>query len=101
MNKVLIRKMDPERGFVIGHSRDFGANVLLTFSPGEGINVWTPHKEQCEDCPDQASCRSLLLREAGRLGVEIPEEMAPSMLAAYIYGKAWPETKEIFGGVEA
>jgi hypothetical protein len=102
MNKVLIRKMDPERGFVTGHSRDLGASVLLTFSPAEGINVWTPHKGQCEGCPDQAHCRSLLLREARRLGVEIPEEeMAPSLLAAYIYGNAWPETKEIFGEVEA
>jgi hypothetical protein len=98
INKVMIKTMNPEKGFLVGFSHELGSQVLITFSPLKGINVWTPHTSQCEGCPDSTSCRSNLVKEAQRLNVDIKdkEKLSPSELAAYIYRTAWPETEPIF-----
>ena len=98
INKVMIKNMNPEKGFLVGYSHELGSQVLITFSPLKGTNVWTPHSSQCSDCPDSASCRSNLVKEAQRLGIDIKNKkgLTPSELAAYIYRTAWPETEQIF-----
>jgi hypothetical protein len=99
MNKIMVKAMDPERGFLVGHSREFGSNVLLTFSPQDGINVWAPHRGQCEACLDLSSCRAHLLREVDRLGVSLSkaeEQLPPAELAGIVFTRAWPETREVF-----
>jgi len=71
MNKVMIKTMDPEKGFLVGYTREFDSTVLITFSPKDGINIWRPHRGQCDGCPDENSCRAHLVGEADRLGVEL------------------------------
>lgn len=100
MNKVMIKTMGPERGFIVGYTQEFGSNVLITFSPGDGINLWRRHEGQCDGCPDESSCQAHLLGEANRLGVEISEregKLAPAELAGLIFTRAWPEARQIFG----
>ncbi len=99
MNRVMIRTMDPEKGFLIGYSQEFQSKVLITFSPSRGIMVWRPHQGQCEQCPEKDSCRSHLLREADRLGVSInsrEKNYPPAKLAGIIFTRAWPETDQTF-----
>ena len=101
MNKVTIKTMDPDRGFLIGYAREFNSPVLITFSPRDGFNIWRPHEGQCGQCLDIDSCRSQLLNEAIRLGVEIKRgerRLPPAELAGLIFTRTWPEAKQIFRG---
>ncbi len=104
MNRVMIKTMDPERGFLLGYSQEFQSSVLVTFSPSRGITIWKPHEGQCEECPDRESCKAHLLEEAERLDVSIDEEereLPPAELAGLIYGRAWPETEQVFSEADA
>ncbi len=101
MNKVTIKTMDPDRGFLIGYTREFDSTVLVTFSPRDGFNIWKPHEGQCSQCSDIESCRSQLADEAERLGVKTRKKersLPPAELAGLIYARAWPEAKQIFDG---
>jgi hypothetical protein len=100
-NKIMIKTMDPERGFLVGYSKEFGSNILLTYSPIDGINVWVPHRGQCKECTDEEACRTHLLREAERLGTKLSlkqKKIIPAKLAGIIFKQAWAETAEIFPG---
>ncbi len=99
MNRVMIRTMDPERGFLVGHTREFDSTILITFSPRDGINIWRPHEGQCIGCPDEDSCRAHLVEEARRLRVELGKEetsLPPAVLAGLVFTRAWSETEHVF-----
>jgi len=104
MNKAMIKVLDPERGFALGYTREFDSSILITFSPRDGINIWRSHEGQCKGCPDEVSCRRLLLGEAERLGVALEKkekDLPAARLAGVIFTRAWPQAREVFGEDQA
>jgi len=94
VNRVEISRVNPEKGFLLGHSPSLGMDVLVTFSDRNGILVWYRGEGGCSECSWLSSCRQKLLMEAEDRGIPLPEEaedMAPSKLAETLFKKIMEE----------
>lgn len=90
VNKVEIRRLDPEKGFLVGRSPSLGTGVLITFSERNGIQIWYEGESGCSECTERNSCKQTLLIEAEDRGIKLPEkagDMAPSELADILFKK--------------
>jgi transcriptional regulator with XRE-family HTH domain len=90
LNRVEIRKIDVERGFLLGRSLSLGMETLITFSDENGIQVWYRGEGRCSECELLESCREKLLAEARLRGIDLAKEaetMQPSKLADLLFEK--------------
>ena len=90
LNRVDIRRLDMEKGFLLGRSHVMGLETLITFSDENGIQVWYRGEGRCSECELTDSCREKLVREASVRGINLPEEsetMSPSKLAEILFKK--------------
>jgi hypothetical protein len=92
LNGVEPKHMDSTRGILVGWSRDFQTEAIITLSPEAGLRVWYQHNlGQCKVCPDRRQCKSTLLRSANDFGVSLTKqerELEPSRLSSLIFSKA-------------
>jgi len=90
LNRVEIRKIDVERGFLLGRSLSLGMETLITFSDENGIQIWYRGEGHCSECELLKSCREKLLAEARLRGIDLAKEaemMQPSKLADLLFEK--------------
>jgi transcriptional regulator with XRE-family HTH domain len=88
VNRVEISRVDPQKGFLLGHSPSLGMDTLVTFSERNGILVWYRGEGGCSGCSWRRSCKQKLLIEAEDKGIPLPEaaaEMEPSQLADILF----------------
>jgi transcriptional regulator with XRE-family HTH domain len=92
LNGIEPRYIDSTRGILLGWSRDFQTEVVVTLSLEAGLRVWYRHNlGQCKICPDRRQCRSALLRSVDDLGVLLTRqerELNPSKLSSLIFSRA-------------
>ena len=92
LNGVEPRQMDSARGILVGWSRDFQTEAVITLSPEAGLRVWYQHNlGQCKICSDRRQCRSTLLRGIDDLGATLTRqerELEPSKLSSLIFRRA-------------
>ena len=92
LNRVEARLVDSPRGILVGWSREFQTEAVITLNPKVGLRVWYQHNlGRCKICPDKKKCRSVLLEEAEGLGVQLtrPErDLDPSKLSNLIFKRA-------------
>jgi hypothetical protein len=94
VNRVEINQVNPEKGFLLGHSPSLGMDVLITFSDRNGILVWYKGEGGCSECSWQRSCKQKLLIEAEDRGIQLPqtvEDMEPSKLAETLFNNIMEE----------
>lgn len=94
INRVEVRRVNSERGFLQGYSPMFGMEVLVTFSEKNGIQVWYRGEGGCAKCSWLRSCRQKLLTEAKERGILLPEDaeaMEPSRLSEILIEKITEE----------
>jgi hypothetical protein len=92
LNGLEPRHVDSSHGILLGWSRDFETEAVITVSFETGLRVWYKHNlGKCKICPDRRQCTSALLRSANALGASLtPEEreLDPSKLSSLIFSRA-------------
>ena len=82
-NRIEIRKIDIDRGLLVGWSPEFRVDVIITFSTRNGVQVWYKHKGDCKNCSMREECKTILLNEAEERGLTItggePSELAEEL----------------------
>ena len=88
VNRLEIRRVDMERGFLLGRSSAFGLDAMVTFSDENGVQIWYRGEGDCSTCEESASCREALLKEARLRGIKAPpnfRNLDPSRIADLLY----------------
>ena len=90
INKIKIQTVNPNLGFLVGHSAHFQTKAIVTFSAKNGIQVWYRHEGDCKNCEQLQTCKETLLEEAKDRNVPLPENtssMLPSEFAKTLFSK--------------
>jgi transposase-like protein len=91
LNNVDPVQLDVNKGILFGWSREFKTEAVIAMNR-EGLRVWYKHDlGKCQICPDRRACKSMLLENAGDLGVELaPQErkLAPLALSNLVFLRA-------------
>ena len=90
LNKIEIRRVDPQKGFLLGRSSILAMTTLITFSDENGIQLWYKGEGRCSNCERVDSCREKLLTEAKVRDILLPknaETMQPTKLADLLFKK--------------
>jgi len=88
LHRLDIRRMDLEKGFLLGYSSTWKTEALVTFSAANGVQVWYKGEGDCDECTKLESCRQTLIKESEERGIPLPREKAkvsPSQLADNIF----------------
>ena len=64
INKIEVRKIDFDKGFLIGYSHSVGLDAFITFSDENGIQIWYKGEGDCSSCQIVDDCRKKLVSEA-------------------------------------
>ena len=92
LNRVEARLVDSTRGILVGWSREFQTEAVVTLNPKVGLRIWYQHNlGRCKICPDGKKCRSVLFEEAEGLGVSLTrqeKDLDPSKLSGLIFKRA-------------
>jgi hypothetical protein len=60
LNRIEPRVVDSARGALVGRSKEFQTETVITLDPKVGLRVWYHHNlGRCRICPDKKQCRSL------------------------------------------
>lgn len=97
LNRVDPRVVDSARGVLVGWSKEFQTETVITLNPKVGLRVWYKHNlGRCAICPDKKECRSLLLENANEYGVSLNKQeknLDPSKLSSIIFSRLLDKTK--------
>jgi IS30 family transposase len=85
-NRIEIREINVEKGYLIGWSPEFRCDVFVTFSASNGVQVWYRHKGNCRNCKMRDECIRILMREAEERGLNI-EANEPCVMAEELFRK--------------
>ncbi len=92
LNHVEPRYIDSSKGILLGWSRDFETEAVITLTPEIGLRIWYRHNlGRCNICPDRRQCRSMLLKSADDLGVALSGQekgLPPSKLSSVVFSRA-------------
>ena len=93
LNEVEPRVVDGTKGILLGYSKEFQTDVVITMNPETGLRVWYQHNlGRCRICPNKKECRTMLLRTVDALGVTLTAEekhLDPSKLASLAFSKTF------------
>jgi transcriptional regulator with XRE-family HTH domain len=91
LNGVDPRIIDSTRGILLGWSKEFETETIITVNRRIGLRVWYHHHlGRCKICPDKKQCQSLLLEHASEYGISLTKAertLDPSKLAGIIFSK--------------
>ena len=91
LNNVEPTFMDSARGVLVGWSKEFRTETVITLNPKVGLQVWYQHNlGRCRICPDKKQCKSLLLQKANEYGLSLTRQernLDPSKLSSIIFNK--------------
>lgn len=92
LNGVEPRYIDSSRGILMGWSRDFQTETIITLTAEAGRRVWYQHNlGRCKICPDKRQCKSAVLKSADDLEVSLARqerELEPSKLSSLVFSRA-------------
>jgi transcriptional regulator len=90
LNRIEIKTLNAEKGFLSGYSLHFKTQAFVTFSAKNGIQVWYNHEGQCSECQRLQTCREMLIAEATERNFLITEDIdkiVPSKLADVLFSR--------------
>ena len=88
VNKLDVKVVNSEKGFLVGYSPGFRSRVFLTYSPKNKVQLWYEHQGQCEGCQRWEECSQRLIEIAKEWEVDLTEEessMPPTLLAEKLF----------------
>jgi transcriptional regulator with XRE-family HTH domain len=91
LNRIDPRLIDDSRGILLGWSKEFQTETVITLDPRAGLRVWYQHNlGRCEICPDKKQCRMSLLENADQYGISLTKmerQLEPSKLSGIIFSR--------------
>lgn len=91
LNRVEPRLIDSSKGILVGWSKEFQTEAVITLNPKVGLRVWYQHNlGKCKICPDKRQCKSMLLENAEELGIPVTrqeKDLDPSKLSSLIFSR--------------
>jgi hypothetical protein len=98
LNRLEPRLLDSTKGILIGWSKEFQTETVITLNPKAGLRVWYKHNlGRCKICPDKKQCKSLLLENAHEFGVSLTRQerdFEPSKLSSLIFSRLLGRSKD-------
>jgi len=88
INKLDIKKVDPSKGVLVGHSPGFRSKVFIIYSAQNGVQLWYEHNGQCEGCQRREDCTQKLLETAKEWEADLTEKeekLPPTLLAEKLF----------------
>lgn len=91
LNRIEPRVVDAVRGVLLGWSKEFHTEAVITMNSKSGLRVWYKHNlGKCKICPDRKTCKSSLLDNANELGISLTnleKNLDPSKLSTLIFSR--------------
>jgi transcriptional regulator with XRE-family HTH domain len=91
LNRVEPKFIDSVRGVLLGWSKEFQTETIITVNPKIGLRIWYQHNlGRCRICPDKKNCRSALLETASESGIlltKTEKDLEPSKLSGIIFSR--------------
>ncbi|MHA1615965.1 MAG: helix-turn-helix transcriptional regulator [Candidatus Njordarchaeales archaeon] len=88
LNRIIIKRMEPLKGILLGYSPEFKTEVIIFLSPKYGLQIWYRIEHSCKDCYFYNECKKMLLDEIQLRGIKLREEeksLEPSKLAELLF----------------
>ena len=92
-NMVETRYVDSSKGVLLGYSPATKNQVIITFSPSNGVQTWHYQQPNCGLCKWMTRCKERLVEEAGEREVHLSQDdlkLPPSELAHRIFSSIVP-----------
>jgi len=91
LNRIEPRFVDSTKGLLLGWSKEFQTETIVTVNPKIGLRIWYQHNfGRCRICPDKRTCRSTLLENANEYGITLSKQerdLEPSKLSSIIFSR--------------
>jgi hypothetical protein len=84
-NQIVINKINPERGVLVGRSVPFKTAAIIFVSERHGVQVWYEHEGDCGACQRYTECIELLWDYATELGIRIEKTTDPTKMAEELF----------------
>ena len=94
VNQIEPRYMSTIEGIMIGRSRRFDVDAVVTLSETSNLQIWYSHTADCDTCKSYHFCRSFLMSEAKRRSVELSKEekkLQPAQIAKILFTRLGAE----------
>ncbi|HYW02042.1 MAG TPA: hypothetical protein VE862_11280 [Candidatus Acidoferrum sp.] len=91
LNQIKPRYMSTLEGIMIGHSRRFDVDAVVTLSDSSNLQIWYSSTADCDKCKSYAFCRSFLMSEAKRRNVNLSKDekkLQPSRIAKILFARS-------------
>jgi len=93
LNGMNPRIINSVKGILLGYSREFETDVVITMHPEIGLRVWYQHNlGRCKICSNRKQCKAMLLKTIDVLGVTLTDKekhLDPSKLASLAFSKTF------------
>jgi hypothetical protein len=86
-NQIVIDRINPEHGILIGKSVPFSATAIIFVSGKHGVQVWYEHDGDCGTCQRYTECIELLWDYADELGIRIKKTADPTKMAEELFSR--------------
>jgi hypothetical protein len=86
-NQIAIKKINAERGILLGLSIPFQTAAIIFISEKHGVQVWYDHDGDCGTCQRFTECIELLWDYATELGIRIEKSADPTKMAEELFMK--------------
>jgi transcriptional regulator with XRE-family HTH domain len=91
LNRIEPRLIDDTKGVLLGWSKEFQTETVITLNLRVGLRVWYQHNlGRCKICPDKRQCRLSLLENADQYGISLTRterRLEPSKLSSVIFSR--------------
>lgn len=85
MNRIRIKHISPEFGFVLGYNPANKSITYITYSPEFRVQVWFDHEGDCHSCELNSECDRILRGLAVEWDLSIPTKMVPTQVAKTLF----------------
>ena len=93
-SRIKVEHIDASRGILKGYSHEMNDDVVVTFSPSNGVQVWHYYAGRCDTCQLYEECLILIREEAEERGYPLDEESLrekPAEIARKMFNKVLDE----------
>ena len=93
-SKIKVEHIDAKKGILKGYSHEMNDDVVVTFSPSNGVQVWHYYAGRCDTCQLYEECLKLIREEAKERGYILEEEPLkekPAEIARKVFNQVLDE----------
>ena len=89
-SRIKVEHIDATKGILKGYSHEMNDDVVVTFSPSNGVQVWHYYEGRCDTCQLYNECMKLIQKEAEERGIPLDKEILkekPAVIARKVFGQ--------------